>query len=105
MKRFICTCSLTVSSSANCRWIDIDDKGRIEGETPIEDFGMFLILDEEISTHSAGRIFIALLSISEGEEPEIKEDITEDDRLSRPLYFPCLVTPEDLRIINQLLSR
>lgn len=58
----------------------------------------------DIDSVSASRIFIALLGLKEGEEFEVKDDITEDDRLFRPLYLPCLITPKEEEIIGELVS-
>ena len=101
--KFICTSPLNATQEPSCRWENITDDGYI-GDTPIEDFGMFLVLDEEISSKSASRLFIALLGHQEGEEPEVKDEITRDDELYRPVYMPQLLTPDDFKIYQKLIS-
>lgn len=70
-RKFICTTSLYNYKKPYCRWAKIDRNGWIDGETPIEDCGAFMILDEEISQDSADRIFMALWGAAEGEEPKV----------------------------------
>jgi hypothetical protein len=82
----------------------LDDRGWVDGETPIEDFGMFLILDEEISSESAKRIFMALLGRAEGETPEVVAEITKDDTLSRSAYLPTQLLEHEYRIFQHLTS-
>lgn len=101
-KKFICTQSHYGSKPAICRWAMLDEKGWIDGETPIEDCGMFLILDKEISPESAARLFIALLGHVEGERPEVKQEITKHDQLFRSVYLPGLLTPEEFEIFQEL---
>lgn len=103
-RKFLCIQSHYGSKGAFVQWCDIDDKGFVGGETPVEDFGMFLLLDEEISKESAARLFIALLGHSEGEEPEIKDIITDDDRLFRSVLSAALLTREEYEIYLNLIS-
>lgn len=103
MKKFICTSPHNTSAGASCFWGDISDTGYVDG-TPIEDLGMFFIIDEEITPKSADRIFIALLGDAEGEAPEVKEEITRDDELFRPLYMPHLLTPKEFEIFKILID-
>ena len=104
MRKFICTQSMNGSRPAICRWAELDDKGWIDGETPIEDCGMYMVLDREITPHSAGRVFIALLGHAENEEPEVKETVTREEWLSRSICKPALLTTEEHEVYKELLK-
>lgn len=78
-KRFICTAPLNHYRKPSCRWEKIDDKGWIDGETPIEDLGMFLILEEEISPASAEKLFFALLQMDESADRSYTEKLDEEE--------------------------
>lgn len=64
-KRFICTLPLNQTAETYCRWAMIDESGFVDGETPIEDFGMFLILDEEVTSKEAFNILVAIIQSRE----------------------------------------
>jgi hypothetical protein len=66
-KKFLCTASANHYTPAFCRWVEIDSKGFVDGETPVEDFGMYLLLDKPISSDSAEKLFLALIGHGEGE--------------------------------------
>jgi hypothetical protein len=65
--KFLCFSPVNRYAPALCRWVNIDSKGFIDGETPVEDFGMFLLLDSPIASESADRLFSALIAYREGE--------------------------------------
>jgi hypothetical protein len=66
-RKFLCTASAQRYTPAICRWVEIDSRGFIDGETPVEDYGMYLLLEEPISPDSADKLFLALIGIGEGE--------------------------------------
>lgn len=103
-RKFICTSNSYRYTPAFCRWENLDEKGWINGETPIEDCGMYLVLDEEINSESADRIFLALLGHAEGQLPEIKNEITKDDELYHPMYSPQLLTEKENLIFLKLIK-
>lgn len=103
-KKFICTRSHIGSQPSQVRWAHIDDRGWVDGETPIEDFGMFMILDVEISSESADRLFIALLAHREGQLPEVRKEVTREDELFRSVYAPPLLTEEEFEIFQTLTT-
>lgn len=104
-RKFLAIQSLSGSRGASAvGWVQIDFRGWVDGETPVEDYGMFLLLDEEISGESAGRLFAALMGHDEGEAPEVKEEITRDDKLFRSVHAPQLLTPEEFRIFSYLVN-
>lgn len=65
--KFLCSSPVNRYVPAICRWVKIDPKGFIDGETPIEDFGMFILLDSPIESDSADRLFSALIAHSNGD--------------------------------------
>lgn len=103
-RKFICTSNSCWYTPSFCRWANLDKNRWIDGETPIEDCGMYLILDEEIDSKSADRIFLALLGHAEGQSPEIKNEITRDDELFRSMYSPQLLTEKENRIFLELIK-
>jgi len=66
-KKFLCTASVDRYTPVHCRWVEIDSRGFIDGETPVEDYGMYLLLDKPISSDSAEKLFLALIGRGEGE--------------------------------------
>lgn len=65
-RKFLCTTTLNHYTKPSCRWVNVDDKGWIEGETPVEDFGMFFFSEIECSSSEANEVFYALMIKSEG---------------------------------------
>lgn len=102
-RKFICT-KHQHDNKPYCRWGNLDEKSWIDGETPIEDFGMFILLDEEISTESADRLFMAFICHNEGEEPEVSDNPKDFEILARPVLAPPLLTSKEKVIFDKLLS-
>jgi hypothetical protein len=68
-KVFLCTMNHSRYTPPHCRWVEIDDRGWVDSKTPVEDFGMYLILDHEITPNEAFEKFMGLLEEhEEGEE-------------------------------------
>lgn len=66
MRKFLVTHQGSGYNDPICRWVDIDSFGRVEGETPIEDFGTWILLEEEITPKEGFELILALLLQSEG---------------------------------------
>tara|TARA_R110001599_G_scaffold350109_1_gene579649 strand:- start:55 stop:351 length:297 start_codon:yes stop_codon:yes gene_type:complete len=66
-RKFLSTTTINRHTKPNCRWVNVDDKGWIEGETPAEDFGMFFFSDIECTPSEAMEVFFALMIEGEGE--------------------------------------
>jgi hypothetical protein len=67
MKKFLATASANNCSAPSVRWVDIDENNYVDGEIPVEDFGMFLLLDEEVTANEAIELFLALIRADEGD--------------------------------------
>lgn len=67
MKKYLITCSHNRYSVINHGLVEIDDRGWVGGETPIEDFGMWNISDVPFPSSESEilDIFIGLLKESE----------------------------------------
>lgn len=101
---FLCTQSHYGSRGASVRWATLDDRGWVDGETPVEDFGMWFITNREISVKAAERIFLALLGHDENEEPVVGH-LSDDERLFRSHYLPTLLEPDEFEIYKQLIDK
>lgn len=99
---FLCTSNLYRLNSS-VRWANIDDRGWVNGETPVEDFGMWFLVDHEISEESASRIFLALIGRQEGEEPVVGS-LSNDERLRRSHLLPTLLEPAEFEIYTSLIA-
>lgn len=112
VKKFLCISSLYRYTPASCWWTNINTEnnyviGEDGEETPVEDFGMFLILDEEVSSKSADRIFLALMGHAEGENPLV-EDKNEDEvyklNHSSVLPAPTILTRKEFGIFESVIK-
>ena len=65
--KFLCNTTINHYSEPTCRWVKIDDKGYVDGETPVEDFGMFFLSDIECTPSEAMQVFFALMIEAEGQ--------------------------------------
>jgi hypothetical protein len=62
-RQFVCTMSADRYQKPHCRWADVSDDGWVDdgwgdGGTPIEDFGMYYVLNEEISSDEVFQFFL-----------------------------------------------
>ena len=66
MKQYLLTMGHNSIHPINHGLVDIDDKNYISGETPVEDFGMFIYQDEPFSDNDKDNInvFMELLEAS-----------------------------------------
>jgi hypothetical protein len=67
MKKFLATMPTNRYVEPSVRWVDIDENNYVDGETPVEDFGMFLLLDEEVTANEATELFLALIRADDGD--------------------------------------
>ncbi len=79
MRKFLATCNTWGTSVANpiCRWVDIDEENQVDGQTWLGDFGMYLVLDEEVTPKEASELFFALLTQAEGSHDYRGDPITD----------------------------
>jgi len=103
MRKFFCYQCFNGSRPAHGFWCDITD-GLVNGEDPVEDFGMYMILNEEISVREMEGLFIALLG--NDEDPDYTPQLYKDD-----VVLPCWqyshldpqrLTKRAMRIYNTL---
>lgn len=66
-RKFLATTTINRYTEPNCRWVNVDENGLIDGETPVEDFGMFFFSDIECTPSEAMEVFYALMIDEEGE--------------------------------------
>jgi hypothetical protein len=91
-RKFLATTTVNRYTEPDCRWVNIDEKGWVDGETPIEDFGMFFFSEIECTPSEAMEVFLALMLESEGDFDYRGEPITDkpEDELksesSRAIY-------------------
>jgi len=91
-RKFLSTTTINRHTEPNCRWVNVDDKGWIEGETPVEDFGMFFFSDIKCTPSEAMEVFYSLMLEDEGEFDYYGDPITDkpEDELksenSRTIY-------------------
>lgn len=104
MRKYLAFQSLNSSRPASGFWCDIDARGWVEGETPVEDYGMFMLLDQEVSPEAAGRLFGALMGHAEGEAPEVRETFTREDYFARPVTMPQVLLPDEFAIFQTLIA-
>ena len=76
-RKFLSTTTINRHTEPNCRWVNVDDKGWIDGETPVEDFGMFFFSDIECTPSEAMEVFFALMIEGEGEFDYRGDPITD----------------------------
>ena len=76
-KKFLCTTTVSRYTEPTCRWVNIDNNGYVEGDTPVEDFGMYFLSDIECTPSEAMQVFFALMLESEGEVDYRGDPITD----------------------------
>jgi len=76
-RKFLATTTASRYTEPDCQWVNIDDKGWVNGETPVEDFGLFFLSNIECTPSEAMEVFLALMLESEGELDYRGEPITD----------------------------
>jgi hypothetical protein len=90
--KFLCTTNANRYNAPACRWVKIDERNCIEGETPVEDFGMYFLTEIECTPEEAMQVFYALMIEEEGEFDYRGDPVTDkpEDELktetSRAIY-------------------
>lgn len=102
-KKFIATAPVDRYRKPFCRWAKLDNNDFVvsEDDTPIEDYGMFLILNEEVTSEEANNIFMALMGAQEGEEPELGPP---HENFWVGLHSPHRLSEKEMRIYQELTS-
>tara|TARA_B110000305_G_scaffold22617_1_gene20681 strand:- start:1198 stop:1521 length:324 start_codon:yes stop_codon:yes gene_type:complete len=76
-RRFLSTSNAYRYTEPRCRWVNVDEKNWVDGETPVEDFGMFFFSDIECTPSEAMEVFFALMIEGEGEFDYRGDPITD----------------------------
>lgn len=76
-RRFLATSNAYRYTEPRCRWVNVDENNWIDGETPVEDFGMFFFSDIECNSSEAMEVFFALMIEGEGEFDYRGDPITD----------------------------
>lgn len=73
-RRFLCTMEHG-RTDPRCRWARIDDQGLVtdadNDQVPIEDFGMWMLLDHEITPDEAFERILGLLARADAHLPSV----------------------------------
>lgn len=82
----------------------MDENNFVNGETPVEDYGMWFVVPKGCKLESesaASRVVLALVAHKEGEEP-VEGSMSESDRLFRSHLLPVLLEKEEMEIYKKL---